>query len=306
MEKRTTLGGSLLLLFASIIWGSAFVAQRVGMDYIGPFTFNFTRNFIGSLVLLPVIYFAKKVKLRPPEEKRAPNAGRMLLISGVLCGMVLSAGSLLQQIGIQYTTVGKAGFLTAIYIVIVPVLGIFLGKKSHLLLWLSVFIALGGTYLLSVQSGFSVSPGDLLILLSALFYSFHILLVDHFAPYVDNIRLSCLQLFVNGLLSMVLAFVIEKPSLPQIMHAWMPLLYTGVLSSGVAYTLQIIGQRRVSAAAAPVIMSMESVFAALTGWLILNQSMTPKESIGCVLVFAAVLLAQVPPGKLTRHKQLIK
>lgn len=300
MENKKRIQGSLLLLFASFIWGGAFVAQRVGMDYIGPLTFNFLRSFIGSLVLLPVILVRQSAKRKGRLPAR-PAGKKSLLTAGLLCGLVLSAGSILQQVGIQYTSVGKAGFLTALYIVIVPVLGIILGKKPHLLLWCSVVTALLGTYLLSVQSGFSISAGDIIIIISAFCYSFHILLVDHFAPHVDNIQLSCLQFLVSGTVSLVLALFLESPGLFQIGGAWIPLLYTGVLSSGVAYTLQIIGQRRVGAAAAPVIMSMESVFAALAGWLILRQPLSPKEIVGCVLVFAAVLMAQMPKVELRRR-----
>lgn len=294
MEKRKRIQGSLLLLFASLIWGSAFVAQSIGMKYTGPLTFNFARSFIGGVVLLPVILAGRKKATKP---KAAQHSHRKpgLLRAGLLCGTVLGLGSLLQQIGIQYTTAGKAGFLTALYIVIVPVLGLFLGKKPHLLLWCSVLTALAGTYLLSVNSGFSISSGDLIVVASAFFYSAHIMLVGHFAPYVDNIKLSCIQMFVSGSVSLVLALALEQPDIAQILAGWRPLLYTGVLSSGVAYTLQVIGQRHVGAVAAPVIMSMESVFAAFSGWLVLQQPLAAKEMAGCALVFAAVLLAQAPP-----------
>ena len=202
--------------------------------------------------------------------------------------------------GIQYTTVGKAGFLTALYIVIVPLLGIFLGKMPSLKVWAGVFLALVGTYLLSVQEGFSISSGDVLVILCAVLFSFHILLVDRVAPHVDGVKLSCIQFFVSGVISMVLAFILEKPELGSILQAWLPLLYTGLLSSGVGYTLQILGQRKASPTVASLILSLESVFAALAGWLLKGEALLPKELFGCVLVFAAVVIAHLPSWKKKR------
>ena len=300
---RFAFGGALLML-AALIWGTAFVAQSVGMDYIGPCTFNAVRSFIGSLVLLPVILFASRLRRGAGTgEGEARPAGtfwdrnKVLVLGGALCGVLLGAGSLLQQAGIQSTSAGKAGFLTALYIVIVPILGVFLGRRPGLKVWLGVLVALAGTYCLSVNGDFSIAPGDTLIIVSALFFSLHIMVVDKVSPCVDGIKLSCIQFFVAGVISAVLAFLLETPLLGEILSAWGPLLYTGVMSSGVAYTLQILGQRNVRPTVASLILSLESVFAAVAGWIVLQQPLTPKEIAGCVLVFAAVVLAQLPGRK---------
>ena len=215
--------------------------------------------------------------------------------------VLLGSGSLLQQAGIQFTTAGKAGFLTALYIVIVPVLGIFLGRRPGAKVWIGVMIALVGAYLLSVTTGeaggLAIGPGDLLVLLSAVFFSLHILTVDRVAGQLDGVALSCVQFFVAGVLSTVLALFLEKPDFSGLLQAWGPLLYTGVLSSGVAYTLQILGQQRVQPTVASLILSLESVFAAVAGWIVLQEPLSPREIAGCVLVFAAVVLAQLPDRK---------
>ena len=303
-STRQFRGGALLML-AALIWGTAFVAQSVGMDYIGPCTFNAVRSFIGSLVLLPVIWFGSRLRGReaadgPAEHSQAQSfwsRHKLLLLGGAVWGVMLGGGSLLQQAGIQSTTAGKAGFLTALYIVIVPILGVFLGRRPGLKVWLAVLAALAGTYCLSVKEGFAIAPGDLLVIISALFFSLHILIVDRVAPRVDGIKLSCIQFFVAGLISTVLALILESPRLGEILAAWGPLLYTGVLSSGVAYTLQILGQRNTSPTVASLILSLESVFAALAGWLVLREPLSPKELAGCALVFGAVILAQLPGRK---------
>ncbi len=295
--ERKQLRGALLLLSAALIWGVAFVAQSVGMDHVGPCTFTAARNFIGALVLLPVIAFASHLKKGGnPEEKASNGQRKRLLVGGVVCGILLGSASLLQQAGIQTTTAGKAGFLTALYIVIVPVLGIFLGKRPGWVVWLAVLLALVGAYLLSVKGGFSIAWGDLLVIFSALVFSLHILAVDWASSQVDGIRLSCLQFFVAGLLSLVLAFLWETPRWSDLLAAWIPLLYTGVVSSGMGYTFQILGQRHMNPTAASLILSLESVFAALAGWLILQQPLSPRELAGCGLVFVGVILAQLPSG----------
>lgn len=299
--------GSAFLLVASLIWGGAFVAQSVGMDYVGPFTFNAVRSYIGTLFLIPVIIIISKIKKRDgvdhnlsKEEKKANK--RWLIIGGVCCGVFLSIASIVQQVGIKYTSVGKAGFLTALYIVIVPIIGIFIGRKSSLMMWVSVAVALVGTYLLSVTGDFSIGSGDLLLIISAVFFSIHILLVDKFSPNVDGVKLSAIQFFISGTISIILAFIFENPQISEILSAWWPLLYTGIMSSGVAYTFQILGQRTTAPAVASIIMSMESVFAAVFGWLILRETLSPREILGCILVFAAVLLAQMP----TKHTKIKK
>ena len=303
-KNREQIQGGAMLMLCAVIWGVAFVAQSAGMDYVGPCTFNGVRNFIACLALVPVMLFARSIRAKGVKTEKGtarPGDNKKLLVGGgVLCGIFLCAASLLQQMGIQYTTVGKAGFLTALYIVIVPLLGIFLGKMPSLKVWAGVFLALVGTYLLSVQEGFSISSGDVLVILCAVLFSFHILLVDRVAPHVDGVKLSCIQFFVSGVISMVLAFILEKPELGSILQAWLPLLYTGLLSSGVGYTLQILGQRKASPTVASLMLSLESVFAALAGWLLKGEALLPKELFGCVLVFAAVVIAQLPSWKKKR------
>lgn len=283
---------NLLMMLAALIWGSAFVAQRVGMDHIGPYTFNCIRSFIGSIALLPVILTIGK---HDAARQFATRGGRKdLLIGGLVCGTVLTVSTLFQQIGLIYTTAGKAGFITAQYILIVPLLGLLFGKRVSWCTWLAVGIALGGMYLLCIKDGFKMEYGDLLVLCCAFTFSVHIMAIDHFAKKVDGILLSCIQFIVCGILSGILTAFLEKPSLDGIMQGWISIVYTGILSSGVAYTLQIITQKHLKPAIAALVMSLESVFAALTGWLVLHEHLSVREFIGCVLVFAATLLAQVP------------
>lgn len=290
---------NFLLMLAALIWGSAFVAQSVGMDYLGPFTFNSVRSFMGSLVLLPVIWFMDRQK--KAEAARQKNMEgtkvqqrKVLLTGGVCCGIILTVSTSLQQIGLQYTSAGKAGFITALYILIVPLLGMFLGKKAGIKTWIGVALAVVGMYLLCIKEGFSISYGDFMVLLCAFVFSLHILTVDYFSPKVDGIRLSCIQFFVCGCISAFPMLLSEHPTLHQILQAWLPLAYAGVLSSGVAYTLQIITQKHLNPTVASLLMSLESVFAVLTGWLVLKERLSMRELLGCVLVFAAIILAQLP------------
>lgn len=322
---------NFLLMLAALIWGSAFVAQSVGMDYLGPFTFNCVRSFMGSLFLIPVIFFLdRQKKTGEGEAERTDgdaegriaagkkNAGqgaagsdesiqrrRVLITGGVCCGVILTVSTSLQQIGLVYTTAGKAGFITALYILIVPLLGLFLGKKVGGKTWIGVALAVAGMYLLCIKEGFSISYGDFMVLLCAFVFSLHILTVDYFSPKVDGVRLSCIQFFVCGCLCAVPMVLFERPEIRQILLAWLPLAYAGVLSSGVAYTLQIITQKHLNPTVASLLMSLESVFAALTGWLILKERLSPKELLGCVLVFAAIILAQLPEngGKTINQKK---
>lgn len=291
---------TMLLALAAFIWGTAFVAQSVGMDYVGPCTFNAARSFIGCAALLPVIFFTSRIK-RKEAGKRAEKAEgsfwrreKPLLLGGCACGLLLGGGSLLQQAGIETVSPGKAGFLTALYIVLVPVLGIFLGRRPGAVVWAAVPIALLGTWFLSVQEDLSIAAGDMLVIASALFFSLHILTVDRLSDKVDGVKLSCVQFFVAGVLSTVLALCLETPKWGEILSAWGPLLYTGVLSSGVAYTLQILGQKGTDPTVASLILSLESVFAALAGWAVLGEPLSPRELLGCALVFGAVILAQLP------------
>ena len=294
--KSINLKNPLLLLLTAAIWGSAFVAQSVGMDYVGCFTFSCVRNLIGCLVLLPYIWLTgrKKEAQRTvsPEEKKQEN--KILAIGGICCGICLCIASNLQQYGIQYTSVGKAGFLTALYIVLVPVLGIFLKKKCGLQVWISVAVAVVGFYLLSVKEGFRLEMGDIYLVLSALMFSVHILVIDYFSPKVDGVKLSCIQFLTCGVLSGIPALLLEHPELSSILAAWQPILYAGVMSCGVAYTLQIIGQKNMNPTVASLILSLESCISVLAGWIILRQQLSTKEILGCVIMFAAIILAQLP------------
>ena len=288
---------AVILALTAFIWGTAFVAQSVGMDYLGPFTFNGVRNFIGAASLLPCIWFLQKIEGKNEDTEKRKGTGKDLLVGGISCGLCLFAASSLQQIGIQYTTTGKAGFITAFYIVLVPVLGIFLHKKTGWKVWIAVVIAVIGLYFLCITEKLSIGKGDIFIFVCALIFALHIMVIDYFSPRVDGVKMSCIQFFVCGMTSLIPMFVLEKPTMEGILLSMGPLLYAGVLSSGVAYTLQIIGQKNVNPAIASLILSLESCFAVLAGWIVLGQQLSVRESIGCVLMFAAIILAQLPDKK---------
>ena len=281
-----------MLILTAFIWGTAFVAQSVGMDYLGPFTFNGVRNLIGGAALLPCIAF-----LGRGNRGNAPGSRKDLIIGGVCCGVLLFAASSLQQIGLVYTTAGKSGFITAFYIVIVPVLGIFLRQKVGWKIWTAVGIALVGLYFLCITEGFSVNMGDFYVFLCALLFSLHILVIDHFAPRVDGVKMSCIQFFVCGLISLIPMFALETPTISGLLAGWFPLFYAGVLSCGVGYTLQIVGQKNVNPTVASLLLSLESCFSVLAGWIILGERLSVREGMGCVLMFAAIILAQLPEKK---------
>lgn len=296
--KTRQMKNSLLLLLTACIWGVAFVAQRVGMDYVEPFTFNCARSIIGGLVLIPCIHFLDRTNSEPKRAAASASARRTeqktLLAGGVCCGVILCLASNFQQFGVKYTTVGKAGFITACYIVIVPLLGLFLKKKCSPLIWVSVLLALAGLYLLCITERFSIGGGDILVFICALLFSLHILVIDYFSPKVDGVRMSCIQFFVCGILSGIAMLCTETPRLAEILAAWQPILYAGVMSCGVAYTLQIVGQKDMNPTVASLILSLESCISLLAGWVILGQSMTMRELLGCAVMFAAILLAQLP------------
>ena len=291
----------LLLFTAAVIWGVAFVAQSVGMDYVGPYTFNMVRTLLGGLVLIPCIFLLGRKNVRKDHDgsrsSQTFDRPRDLLIGGGLCGLMLFISTSLQQVGIQYTTVGKAGFITALYIILVPILGIFLKRKPGLRIWISVVIALVGLYLLCMTGSFSLSKGDFLILICSFCFSIHIMIVDHFSAKVSGTKLSCIQFFISAALSAIPMFLLETPRMSNILQAWLPILYAGILSCGVAYTFQIIGQKGCDPTIASLILSLESVVSVLAGWVILHQSLSAKEITGCVLMFAAIILAQVNPKK---------
>lgn len=290
-----------MLFLTAFIWGVAFVAQSVGMNYIGPFTFSCVRSILGGIVLIPCIWFLDRLKMKEEgvTEKctMSEKEKKTLLIGGICCGIALCVASNLQQFGVKYTTVGKAGFITALYIVLVPIFGIFLKKKVGVKVWISVAISVVGLYLLCMTEKLSISKGDFLVLLCAIVFSIHILVIDHFSPLVDGVRMSCIQFWITGILSAIPMFLFEKPSLSAIFAAAVPLLYAGVMSSGVAYTLQIVAQKDADPTVASLILSLESVFSVLAGWVVLGQVMSMREICGCVLMFAAIILAQLPERK---------
>lgn len=287
---------SLILLLTATIWGVAFVAQSVGMEYIGPFTFNAIRCVLGGLVLIPVILVLKKKKETGAENQEKEDK-KTLWAGGIACGVILCIASNLQQFGIMEASVGKSGFFTALYIVMIPVIGIFIGKRPGIKLWFCVALAVVGMYLLCMKDGsFTIERADIMLLLCALAFSFHILVVDYFSPKVDGVKMSCIQFFVCGVLSAVGMLFTETPDISNIQAAWLPLLYAGLLSSGVGYTLQIVGQKGINPVIASLIMSLESVISALAGWVILGQVLSPKEILGCVLMFVAIIITQIPIG----------
>ena len=294
MKKQ--IRGSLLLATATIIWGSAFVAQSVGMDHIGPFTFQAVRCFLAVLALLPVIAIAD-IKKADGKSFISRWADKKLLKAGILCGLPLFLACNLQQLALVDTDAGKSGFLTAMYIVIVPVIGIFRKQKPTIMVPVSVLLAVAGLYFLSCSSVTGISSGDLLLLGCALMFAVQITFVDIFAPDVDPLRLNTLQALVCSVLSAVIMCCTEAPTLSGIWDCRIPLAFTGILSMGAAYALQIVGQKDLPPAPAALIMSLESVFAALFGWLLLKETMAPVETLGCVLVFAAVVLSQIPVKK---------
>ena len=287
-ERKPWLG-SLALLLTALIWGSAFVAQRTGMEYNGPYTFNAVRCSLGAAAL-------GLVSLVLP--KREGTQRRSTLMGGLFCGLCLFVATNLQQLGLVETEAGKAGFISTFYIVLVPVAGIFMGKRCGRITWLAVAVALLGLYFLCMSAGsFRVQRGDFLVFLSALCYTVHILLVDRFVDSADEVGMSCVQFAIVGLLSLIPAFCLETPRLENVALGIVPILYAGLLSCGVAYTLQNVGQRHLRPAVASLIMCMESVFAVLSGWLILHERLSSRELLGCALVLAAVLLVQLWPQK---------
>lgn len=281
--------GTFYLLLATVIWGSAFIAQSVGMDHVGPFTFQAARAFLALLFLFPLSRFTdgKQDFCRKWLDPK-------LWKTGFLAGIALFCAAGLQQVSLQYTTAGKAGFLTAMYIVLVPVLGAFLGKKLTLTAWVSVGIAVVGLYLLSGADLRSIHITDLMLLGCAFFFAVQITIVDRLGLGFDGIRLNFVQSFVCAVLSAIMMILTEEVELQNILRCWFPLFYAGILSMGVAYTLQIFGQQKLDPTQASILMSLESVFALLFGWLLLHERLSPVELAGCAAMFCAVILSQIP------------
>lgn len=290
---------NILLLLTAIIWGGGLVAQKAGA-VLEPFTYNGIRMFIGGLVLIPVIYLFKFInKDRQAADTTESGAERRtLLIGGTCCGVVLCAASSLQQFGFYFETgAGETGFITSLYIVIVPVLGLFLGKKIKPVVWGCIAMGAAGFYLLTMAGkgeGFVLHTGELFILLCAVVFSVHIMVVDYFSPKCDGIKLSCVQFLVSGSIGLICMFIFETPILADILDCWLPILYCGVISTGVAYTFQVLGQQDTEPAVASLIMSLEAVFSVIFGAVILGERLTLWEGLGCIVIFAAVVIPQLP------------
>lgn len=287
-------GANMLLLLTAAIWGFAFVAQRVGSQYVGAFTFNGIRFAIGSVSLIPlIIYFEKRKKSDTSDESNVTVNTKKLILSGVLVGIALYAAATLQQIGLIYTTAGKASFITGLYMVFVPIIGIFLKHKIEKNSWIGVVIAVVGLYLLSVNENFSIGYGDLLEVIGAIFWAIHILTIDYFSNKMDVLKLSCIQFATCSILSLIAALIFEEISIKGISQALVPILYGGLLSVGVAFTLQVVAQKSTKPSHAAIILSMESVFGAIGGALLLGESMSSRGYIGCILIFGGILVSQI-------------
>ena len=310
--KTHKLRNTFFLFLTAMIWGAAFVAQSVSMDYIGPFTFICLRSVIGGLFLIPVIIVLDGVRkksqnesadvvnsenilhIETEEKQRLSWKNKQLIEGGIVCGIFLFFANCFQQTGIQYTTVGKAGFITTFYIIIVPLIGLFFKKYCGILTWIGVVIALTGLYFLCITQKLTIQRGDALILCCSVLYAGQILAIDHYNPFVDGVKMSCIQFLTGGVLGAVFMLLFENPSIAMILSAAGPILYTGIMSTGVGYTLQIVGQKGLNPTVAALILSLESVFSALSGYVFLHQILTTRELIGCALMFIAIVLAQLP------------
>lgn len=282
---------NLLLVLAAFIWGAAFSAQSAGMDYLGPFTFNAIRFIIGSLVLIPVILLIDKKKKQKGEKV---STFKENLKAGIICGVILCAATSFQQIGIMYTLAGKAGFITALYVIMVPLVGILFGKKNRLLMWISAGMAVFGMYLLTLSEGFGINKGDVLVFICSIIFTLHILVIDKYAPTLDGVKISSIQFMTSGVICAIIVPFTETVSLSSIWDCRIPILYAGIFSCGVAYTLQIIGQQKTQPVVASLLLSLESVFSVITAWLFLGESLSGREIAGCAIVFAAIILSQIP------------
>ena len=310
--KTHKLRNTFFLFLTAMIWGAAFVAQSVSMDYIGPFTFICLRSVIGGLFLIPVIIVLDGLRkksqnesadvvnsenvlhIETEEKQRLSWKNKQLIEGGIVCGIFLFFANCFQQTGIQYTTVGKAGFITTFYIIIVPLIGLFFKKYCGILTWIGVVVALAGLYFLCITQKLTIQRGDALILCCSVLYAGQILAIDHYNPFVDGVKMSCIQFLTGGILGAVFMLLFENPSIAMILSAAGPILYTGIMSTGVGYTLQIVGQKGLNPTVAALILSLESVFSALSGYVFLHQVLTTRELIGCALMFIAIVLAQLP------------
>lgn len=312
-----TVRNSFLLFLTACIWGLAFVSQSKGMEVMGPFTFNGIRSMLGAVVVFPIVLFRlrdrKKETADEMAEKDEKDKGgidwKTTIVGGLLCGVFYTAASTVQQVGISYTSVGKAGFITTLYIILVPVFGIFIGKKVNGIIGIAAVLAVVGMYFLCMTESFSLTAGDTMVFICAILFAVHILVIDRFSPKTEGVILSCMQLFICGAVCIVLALIFETPTWAQLQSGMISILYAGVMSCGVAYTLQIVGQKGVNPTVASMILSLESVVATLAGYvayrigfLKTDQTLTMRQIAGCAIVFAAVLLAQLPIPKMAKMR----
>lgn len=294
--NKSRMKGNILLMMTAMIWGTAFVAQKAGMDLLGPIAFNGIRTLVGALSLIPVILIMGRGK----KEKELWN--KTLIIGGICCGLALCAAGNVQQIGLYYTSVSHTGFITALYVVIVPLMGLFLRKKVSPVMWCCVAASAVGLYLLCIPaSGFGqINVGDIIIFICAICFAVHILVIDHFSPKVDGVKLSCIQFFVAGIVSLIIMPIADPalgfalPTAGNICASWFTILYAGIMSCGIAFTFQVLGQKDTEPAIASMILCLESVFALLAGMVFLGEMMSMREIVGCVIMFAAIIIANLP------------
>lgn len=301
--KNQKLKGNLLLLLTAFIWGISFISQSKGVETISPLAFNGIRCLLGGIVLLPVIAILDRNKRKKGIEIQSIN--KNLLTGGIICGCLLCIATTLQTEGMIYTSPGKAGFITALYMIIVPIFNIFFGKKPSSIILVSVLIATSGLYLMCINGETSINTGDILIFICAFLFAAHILVIDYYSPLVDGVKLACIQFFVSGIINIVFMLIFEEPKLHPIFSCWASIGYSGIMSCGVAYTLQIVGQKYTDPTSASILMSLESVFATLStvilvalGFNLTGGAMTSREIIGCILMFVAILLVQQPDMKM--------
>lgn len=297
--KNQKLKGNAILLLTSVIWGISFIAQSKGVELVSPLMFNGVRSILGGLVLIPVILFLDWSKKK--KGIKVQKFDKTLVVSGLVCGAFLCAASTLQTAGMVYTSPGKSGFITALYMVIIPIIGLFCGKKTRPVIWLSVLLAVLGLYLMCITSSLTINFGDVLTFICAFLFAGHILFIDRYSPKVDGVKLACTQFFVCGTIDIILVFLFEEPNFVPLKDCTLAIAYSGIMSCGVAYTLQIIGQKYTDPTSASILMSLESVFATLTtvilvalGWELTGGSLSIREILGCVLMFGAIILVQLP------------
>jgi drug/metabolite transporter (DMT)-like permease len=297
--NKKTLTSSLILLLAALIWGFAFVAQRVGMDYIGPFAFNGIRFALGALSLIPVIIILNKKNSEKSNIEDAKKELKPTLLAGITLGIILFIGASLQQIGLVSTSAGKTAFITCLYIVLVPIIGIFLKHKIQATAWLGAMTATVGLYFLCITENFTIASGDVILLIGSFFWAVHILAIDHFSQKIDALKLALFQFITCSVLSIITALFVETVNIHLLfnIHSMIAILYCGILSVGVAFTLQIVGQKNAPPSYAAILLSMENVFGVIGGWLILHETLGLKGIIGCSLMFSGIIISQIPIRK---------